>query len=334
MATVLGALRKLALAPSMDEVTFASRGFVPATSAMARTLQEIPQIVVLGFEFGIEAPNQEEAVARLDMVQREVRGFAYEGAAMAFTIRDAMAARPGGRTARFLAGPAESHVLLAYIGVGFAMARLPRRLWSRILPDLSGVPYDATLSWLVVDGYGFDRAYFDTRRWIDQQYVPPAYPWQGNPGYFRRAADQGIGRALWFIHGAEVPAVTAAVNAFAEARRCDLWAGVGLAATYAGAGDADVLKALLTAAQQYRPELAQGAVFAATARVRGDVVTPHTGEAVQVLCGMTTEEAVALGEEMSPEAVALTGVAPVDTAGGPAVPDYELWRRRLHSCFQ
>jgi hypothetical protein len=288
---------------------------------------------VLGFEFGIQANDQRDAVVRLDMVQREVRGFAYEGAAMAFTIRDAMAARPGGRTARFLAGPAQSHVLLAYIGVGFAMARLPRRLWRRILPDLSGVPYDATLSWLVVDGYGFDRAYFDSRRWVDRQHVPAAYPWQGDPGYFPRAVDQGIGRALWFIHGAQVPAVAAAVNAFPGSRRADLWAGVGLAATYAGAGDADVLKALLTAAPQHRPELAQGAVFAATARLRGDVVTPHTDEAVQVLCGMTTAEAVALGEQMSPETVARTS-ASAGAAATPGVPDYELWRRRVQSCFQ
>ena len=32
------------------------------------------------------------------------------------------------------------------------------------MPDLTGSPYYPTMSWLAVDGYGFDLAYFDTRR--------------------------------------------------------------------------------------------------------------------------------------------------------------------------
>ena len=60
------------------------------------------------------------------------------------------------------------------------------------------------MSWFVVDGYGFDRAYFDTRRWVDEQYLPKPYPWAGRPQYFQRAVDQGIGRALWFIRAAYI----------------------------------------------------------------------------------------------------------------------------------
>nr|WP_067583492.1 DUF1702 family protein [Amycolatopsis rubida] len=32
------------------------------------------------------------------------------------------------------------------------------------------------MSWLAVDGYGFD-----TERWVDAQEVPVPYPWQGRP---------------------------------------------------------------------------------------------------------------------------------------------------------
>jgi hypothetical protein len=174
-------MRRLVLAPSMDEVTFAARGFPAGPRPASRQLESIPQHVVLGFELGLEERRQEDTVVRLDMVDRESRGFAYEGAAMAFTILDSTAPRPGRRLTRFLAGPAAPHILLAYIGVGFALARLPRRLWRRVLADRSGVPLDPTLSWLVVDGYGFDRAYFDTERWVGRQYVPPSYPWLGAP---------------------------------------------------------------------------------------------------------------------------------------------------------
>ena len=324
MATVPGVLRKLILAPAMTDVTFAGRGFRPAVTEMARHLESIPQHVVLGFEFGIEAPDEADTVVRLSMVAREFRGFAYEGAAMAFTVRDAMGARPGDRTARFLAGAAAPHIFLAYIGVGFAMARLPRPLWSKILPGFDGGPVDPTMSWLVVDGYGFDRAYFDTDRWVRRQHVPRPYPWRGAPDYFLRAVDQGIGRALWFIHGAEVPDVDAAVAAFPESRQADLWSGIGLAAAYAGAGDADGLKALREAAGEYRPEVAQGAVFAAKARVHGGLTTAHTETASRVLCDLSAEEAAELGDQTAP------GLAAPD---GP-VPRYETWRRRIQAAFR
>ena len=50
----------------------------------------------------------------------------------------------------------------------------------------------------------------------------PAYPWLSDAGYFPRDVDQGIGRALWFIHGGNPEAVGAAVSAFAVARQADL----------------------------------------------------------------------------------------------------------------
>jgi enediyne biosynthesis protein E2 len=325
MSAVFGALRKNMLAPSMEEVTFAKRGFPSGGSAEARHLESIPQHVILGFEFGIELGDRPDSLLRLDMVEREFRGFAYEGATMAFTLLDVMPGRRSDRTREFLDGHGAPHLFLAYIGIGFAMAHLPRVLWSKVLPDLKETTFHPTVSWLAVDGYGFDRAYFDTDRWIHKQYVPKPYPWQGAPEYFGRACDQGIGRALWFMHGANVAGVTGAVNAFAPQRRADLWSGVGLAAAYAGAGDAEQLKTLRDASGEYRPEVAQGAVFAAKARAHADLQTPHTEIAAQVLCDLSVHEANALADQASSGFTA-----------GPAgpVPDYEVWRGRVQEHFR
>ena len=52
--------------------------------------------------------------------------------------------------------PGDEHVYMAYVGVGWAMARLPRVLWSRLYAP------DPLLRWLVLDGYGFHQAYFRT----------------------------------------------------------------------------------------------------------------------------------------------------------------------------
>lgn len=325
MTTLLGALRKVLFAPSLASVGFEGRGFgVTATPATAR-LESIPQAVVCGFEWGIDGPALWEAERRLDMVEPELRGFAYEGAAMAFTLLDVM---PGGRTnrtAELMSGPGRPHLFLTYIGIGFAMARLPRPLWKKVLPGLGGpgdVPYHPTMSWLAVDGYGFDRAYFDTRKWVDEQYVSKPYPWAGMPSYFHRAVDQGIGRALWFINGAGPEAVAAAVNRFPAERRPDLWSGVGLAATFAGGCDRPGLVRLRETSGEHQDELGLGVVFAVKARTYSSFVPQHTRAAARALAGLTIEEAVDLADRTE-----------VTEDGPGQVPAYELWRKRIREAF-
>jgi hypothetical protein len=276
--------------------------------------------VICGFEWGIDARNLWEVERRLALVEPEQRGFAYEGATMAFTVLDATGR--GHRTRDLLLGPGQPHIFLAYIGIGFAMARLPRPLWRKVLPDLAGTPYHPTMSWLAVDGYGFDLAYFKTRRYVDGQQVPPPYPWLGAPEYFPRAVDQGIGRALWFIHGGRPLDVAAAVERFAEPRRADLWSGVGLAATFAGGCGTEELGTLARCAGRQLPDLAQGAVFAVKARSYAGFVPRHTEHACLALTGLLVADAVRLADEVGVE----------EGIPGP-VPAYEVWRRRTRECL-
>lgn len=321
MPTALGSVRRHLLSPQLVDVTFAKRGFPAVPSAATERLEVIPQAVICGFEWGMEASGQWELERRLDLVDDELRGFAYEGAAMAYTILDATGR--GHRTRDLLRGPGGPHVFLTYIGIGFAMARLPRPLWKKVLPDLTGDPYYPTMSWLAVDGYGFDRAYFDTRRWVDAQYQPKPYPWAQAPGYFQRAVDQGIGRALWFICGGRAPDAAAAVGRFADHRQVDLWGGIGLAATFAGGSDADGLAGLRQAAGTHASQLAVGCVFAVKARSYAGFVPEYTHAACLALTDAPVDKAVAVAD---------------DTAVGPeasgALPPYEIWRQRIRDHYE
>ncbi|MDI5980862.1 DUF1702 family protein [Amycolatopsis magusensis] len=323
MSTLLGSLRRRVLAPSFKAVSFAGRGFaVEPTEATAR-LEAIPQSVVAGFEWGIDSPGQWDLERRLDLVEAEYRGFAYEGATMASAVLDAMSFRPSSRTRDLLLGPGQPHIFLTYIGIGFAMARLPRPLWKKIVPDISGTPYHPTMSWLAVDGYGFDRAYFDTGKIVDRQHVLQPYPWDGHPRYFSRAVDQGIGRALWFINGGHPGNVAAAVARFVPGRQADLWSGVGLAATFAGGADAEGLASLKAPAGPHAPELALGAVFATKARTYSGFVPPHTETGIRALGGVSISDAVRIADE--------TEVA--HDAGDEHTPAYEIWRDRIRREF-
>lgn len=320
--TIAGAIRKRIFTPPTAEVSFAGRGFDLGTPAREQLETSALQFIV-GFEIAIEQRDDEATVTRLEALERQFHGFAYEGAAMAYTLRDVLSPRPGNRqTERFLSGPAAEHIFMAYIGIGFALARLPMRLWRRALPDQTALPDHPSLNWLIIDGVGFHNAFFESDIWIRQQRRPGPLPWDGPQWYVERAFDQGIGRALWFVHGGDVPALTATLNGFPEDRHSDLWCGAGLAATYAGGVGRDGLEEFVKASADYRAVVAQGAVFAVKARVLADIVTEHTELASRVICDLHPDDAAALATK-----------SVIDLPEDTDVPAYEIFRERVQGYF-
>ncbi|MFE9411211.1 DUF1702 family protein [Streptomyces sp. NPDC006704] len=311
------ALRRRVLTPSASQAHLSVRGFHVKSPAARELLETVGETFLTGYAYAAEARVPQEAEERLESVPSEFRGFAYEGAGMGFAIRDGL---PFGGTqvSRFLEGRARDHIYMVYVGMGWAMARLPRFRWAKA----SAAATDPLLRWLVLDGYGFHQAYFHTERYVRQQYREPDFPWPagGPASYASRVIDQGIGRAIWFVAGADPGRAADLIEAFDATRRADLYSGAGLATTYAGAADQEELGVFLRRAGAHRPQVAQGAVFAATARFQSGLVTEHTKMATQLLCGITPARAAELADKSRTE--------PLD---GTAVPPYELWRQRIAS---
>jgi enediyne biosynthesis protein E3 len=182
-------------------------------------------------------------------------------------------------------------------------------------------PRDPLLRWLALDGYGFHQAYFHTAKYVDDHYQARIPGWPSS--YASRAADQGIGRALWFVNGSDVEHVAKSIGAFAPSRQADLWSGAALASVYAGGPGPGELEEMVRLAGPYRSHAAQGAAFAAGARVLAGLVTPGTELGVKAHCGMSAAEAAAVTDE------AKQGLPEAD---GP-VPAYELWRQRIRARF-
>jgi hypothetical protein len=309
------------LTPSSTAVKLEKRGFHEKSPAARELLETIGETFLTGYGHAAEARTLEEATGRLEAVPVRFRGFAYEGAAMGFAVRDALFPG-GGRFDRFLAGPGDPHVYMAAIGLGWAMARMPKFRWPK------SRTVDPLLRWLVLDGYGFHQAYFHTGRYVHQHVQQRPFPWPDGASpaeraYADRAIDQGIGRALWFVGGTDPDLVAALIGGFPEQRRADLYSGAGLAATYAGGADEGELTRFWAHAGEYRPQVAQGAAFAAEARVRAGLLVPHTHVATKVFCGMAPAEAARMTEEARPHGP--------DPADGP--PAYEGWRRHVAAKF-
>jgi hypothetical protein len=322
--TMLGAIRKRLIAPPMNVTSFAVRGF-PTDTPARPILEESARQVTMGYEIAIEQKGNEAITERLELLERQFRGFAYEGAAMALALRDAMSPKPGHKYVESfvgVGGPGAHQVFMAYIGIGFACARLPKFLWKRAIPDSSKLPESPALNWIILDAYGFHEAFFKTDKWIGKQYLSSRVPWDGPHEYVLRAIDHGVGRAMWFINAGDVNRLSNMISGFKPSRHSDLWSGAALAATYAGGVGEDGLTDFLKSGWDYRREIAQGAVFAIKQRVLSNLVTPHTELAALVFCDRSPEEASALAD-----------TARRQLPGDTSIPAYEIFRQRIQSNF-
>jgi hypothetical protein len=289
------------------ETGFAQRGFAATTPDRRDRLEQAGRHFAAGYNAAIRGADADLVLSDLNAVPLEQRGFAFEGAGMGFALLDLLAPWRSRHFARFLAGAAGPHVYIAHVGAGWALARTSPRLAWRL------GPLDPLLGWLAFDGYGFHAGYFHPHRAIDRQRRP-----RGLRGVARHVYDQGLGRSIWFARGADPAAVSATVAAFAPERRADVWSGVGLAAAYAGGADPADLADLAAAAGSWRPDLGQGAAFAAKARARAGNPAAHTQLACSTFCGMDAARAASLTDAALP--------APRADDDGAS---FMLWRRRI-----
>jgi hypothetical protein len=303
-------LRAWILAIDPTETSFARRGFASCRPAVRATLEEHGQAFVWGFNAALDLRELSEFHELAREADEAERGFAYEGAAMAAALLDLMPLGRPRRLAALLADAGSAHVYMIHVGAGWALARMRRRPWGRL-------PVDPLLRWLAVDGYGFHEGFFRPARTIRRQLRPRAIR-----GYAVRAFDQGLGRSLWFVDGASSARIAATVERFSPDRRADVWSGVALAAAYAGGVGLDEYERLRDGGSGYVGELAQGAAFAAAARLRAGNLGEHTETACWLLCGCGPGDATRVVES------ALEGL-PDDGAGD----TYELWRARIRKAL-
>lgn len=253
--------------------------FKQGDTAAWRRLEDCVLAAIEGYHFTLDDSRLDALVQRLESIPAELRGFAYEGAALGLAGLDLMLPS-GSRFRAFVDGPGAAHVYMVHIGFGEALGLLHRR------PEPPLRRLDPILRWLAVDGYGFHKGFFSPRRYLERQAVPGHL----SP-YGRCVFDQGLGRAAWFLQGASVRRVVATVAGFPPGRRADLWAGVGVACAYAGGAERADVEALREAAGDYLPWLAMGAAVVAKGRERAGNPAAHGDMACEVLCGLSSTAA-------------------------------------------
>lgn len=273
--------------------------------------EPVARTLVDSFKMALDDDRFDVLVPRLEAIDVELRGVAYEGAGMGLMLMDGLGPWKK-RLKAFVDGPGASYICLLYIGAGLVMPRMPGRP-ERFLKRLE--PF---YCWMAMDGYGFYEGFFSGKRTVEQHIIP-----QRISGYARRAFDHGLGRSIWFSTGANVERIEAAIAGFPEQRQADLWSGIGLACAYAaGVVDREAIRRLRQVAGPYGPQMAVGAAIAATFRQQAGSSAPHTDLACDVLWSMTGEQVARLAN-----------AARANIPGGGSEPPYEIWRQRIASLF-
>jgi hypothetical protein len=307
--SLLGQARRRFLGLSPAEASFARRGFLTGEELARQRLEQIGITFLSGYHAALEETGFVTLARRLASVEKDLQGFAFEGAAMALALLDCFTPWRKDRWRTFTEGLAKPHIYMMHVGLGWALARLRRS----VTPYL--VQLDPLLGWLVVDGYGFHEGYFKWPRYVEQRAIPSHLD-----GYQRRVFDQGLGRSLWFVKCADVVAVASAIDNFPSERHDDLWSGLGLACAYAGGCGRTAIKSLRAAAHEHEPALAQGVAFAAKTRQHATNLNSHTETVCRLICGRSAEETAAI-----------TDAALENLCGEDGLPAYEVWRRRIQN---
>lgn len=260
-------------------------------------LETVLQAFLSGFNTAARHASPDEASGALrSVVPAAFEGFAFEGAGFYYALQDSVRPWRASSLHRLTTAVAPEHDFIAMVGAGFAVARLP--FGARWMPRFQA-RLDPLTAWCVADGYGFHAGFFQWRRHVAGAVAPAGFSPQ-----HRHLFDAGVGRAFWWVYGADEAQLVRVVARQAPDRKGAMWEGLGTALAYAGGVPPSAMRRLRDAAGAYRPDLRVGVGLAAFMRRRGGNAAEWTQQACREVLGLSEEGAAALVSRVRAEVLA------------------------------
>src|SRR6478672_3645265 len=139
MKTLLRSLLRIDVA----ETNYGRRGFRGGDAQAVANIEAIGAAFLQGYHSALDSDSVAATIAALETTDAPFRGFRYEGAAMALYLLDRLLPGKRDRFDTFIADRGADHIYMAYVGAGWAHARLPFGLRSAL------VRRDPLLRWLM-----------------------------------------------------------------------------------------------------------------------------------------------------------------------------------------
>jgi enediyne biosynthesis protein E3 len=274
-------IRKLILGLPLSEAEFKIRGFEEGFPAQNR-LELVAKTVVNGYNIALETGLSKSLSIAIAQVTNELIGFFHEGVAMGLFTLDLFSIGNKNRLYDFIEGEGRNHAYMSYIGAGIASAIFRNNNFEYFTSKANSEGES-----LFLNGIGFYNAYFKPKKTLKEMFIPKSFA--GKEAYFVEGYDNGIGRAVWFYNSGEPTKIFETVNAFPPERQGAVWAGIGLAATYAGGVSEEKIHLLKRLSGKYAYRLGEGSFLAThTRRLAGN---PHpTDTTERILTGRSSEE--------------------------------------------
>ncbi len=305
----MSGIHKLLFGAPEKDALFATRGFPCDNPSVQKHLEKVGHSFLIGYNNCLSNADVNNLQSKLEQVEKEYKGFSYEGAAMGYAMLDAISFSHKMFPA-FAQSAGQKHIYMLHVGAGWAYAKLP---FGNVEKKME--KFDPLLKWLVMDGYGFCKAYFETKKYVYNA-TPPTLSNAGKHVFY-----QGLGRSLWFVEGTDPKRIVNRINNFSKEFTADLWSGVGLASAYAGGVEKSVIEQMKQLGEKYILNLGQGASFAAAARIHAGNLMPHTDMACMIYCGINANTASEITEASRKE---------IEQHNHHQVSAYESWRSKIN----
>ena len=124
--SLLGQARRRFLGLSPAEASFARRGFLNVEDVARQRLERIGVTFLSGYHAALEETEIVSLARRLNSVETDLRGFAFEGAAMGLALLDCFTPWRKDRWRTFTESLGQPHIYMMHVGLGWALARLRR----------------------------------------------------------------------------------------------------------------------------------------------------------------------------------------------------------------
>jgi hypothetical protein len=263
-------------------------GFACADQRVRESLEKILSVFVAGYNAALKGRDYALVSTQLaNEFDPHHVGFAFEGAGMCYALFDLLTPWSASRLRAFTDGAGRKHDYIATVGAGFAVARIP---WGRWLLESYLQRLEPAVAWCVIDGYGFHQGIFHPERIAEN-----SRHWRSAlPAYARQLFDSGIGRSFWWTQGASPARIRQMIDRFPEASRAEMWCGIGVAASYAGGVEDDVLADLFEQSGTWSDDFLCGFPFSARMRQKGENPSRWTERACTNLLKISAEESAEL----------------------------------------